>query len=184
MVTVGSPKYRKASVVWKGTFQEGMGTMSTESRVLSDTQYSFQTRFGEGIGTNPDELIAASLGSCFSMSLANELGLAGFDAERIETTATSTLEQLEAGWTITRMQLDVRAKVPNATDNDFIDATLAAKTNCPLARLLNTTISMNASLSPENAGLTDFKSESASNNGDSGAGGYYIQEPRGPTDDC
>ena len=120
--------------------------MSTESRVLSDTQYSFRTRFAKGIGTNPDELIAASLGGCFSMALANELGLAGFDAERIETTATATLEQLALGWTLTRMQLDVHAKVRNATQERFIDAALAAKTKCPVGRLLNTTISMKASL--------------------------------------
>src|SRR5438874_8056361 len=109
-------------------FQEGTGTMSTESQVLADTQYSFRTRFAKGIGTNPDELIAASLGGCFSMALANELGLAGFNAERIETTATATLEQLALGWTLTRMQLDVHAKVPHATHEHFIDAALAAKT--------------------------------------------------------
>ena len=80
------------------------------------------------------------------MALANELGLAGFDAERIETTATATLEQLALGWTLTRMQLDVHAKVPHATHDHFIDAALAAKTKCPVGRLLNTTISMNATL--------------------------------------
>ena len=137
---------RRASVVWKGNFQQGTGTMSTESHVLSDTQYSFRTRFAKGIGTNPDELIAASLGGCFSMALANELGLAGFNAERIETTATATLEQLAMGWTLTRMQLDVHAKVPHATHEHFIDAALAAKTKCPVGRLLKTTISMNATL--------------------------------------
>ncbi len=120
--------------------------MSTESRVLSDRQYSFRTRFLKGIGTNPDELIAASLRGCFSMALANELGLARFNAERIETTAIATIEQLALGWTLTRMQLDVRAKVPSATHDHFIDAALAAKTKCPVARLLNTTITMNASL--------------------------------------
>lgn len=120
--------------------------MSTESRVLSDTQYSSRTRFAKGIGTNPDELIAASLGGCFSMALANELGLCGFTAERIETTTTATLEHLAAGWTLTRMLLDVHAKVPNATYDHFIDAALTAKTKCPVARLLNATISMNASL--------------------------------------
>ncbi len=81
--------------------------MSTKSRVLVDTQYSFRTPFSKGIGTNPDELIAASLGGCFSMALANELGVSGFNAERIETTATATLEKLALGWTLTRMQLDV-----------------------------------------------------------------------------
>jgi osmotically inducible protein OsmC len=120
--------------------------MSTESGVLNDTQYSFRTRFEKGIGTNPDELIAASLGGCFSMALSNELGRSGLHPERIETTAIATLEELKTGWTLTRIQLDVRAKVPNATQNDFIDAALAAKTRCPVARLLKTNISMTATL--------------------------------------
>jgi osmotically inducible protein OsmC len=137
---------RTASVVWEGNLQEGAGTMSTESGVLSNTQYSFRTRFDEGIGTNPDELIAASLGGCFSMALSNELGLSGLFPERIDTTATATLEELAAGWTLTRIQLDVRAKVPHATQDHFIDAALAAKTKCPMARLLRTNISMNARL--------------------------------------
>src|ERR1700704_4632258 len=105
--------HREARVVWKGSLREGTGTITTESGVLSETQYSFCTRFAEGIGTNPDELIAASLGGCFSMALSNELGLSGLHAERIDTTATATLEELAAGWTLTRIQLDVRAKVPH-----------------------------------------------------------------------
>lgn len=137
---------RKASVIWEGNLQEGYGAISTESGVLFNTQYSFRTRFDEGIGTNPDELIAASLGGCFSMALSNELELAGYHSERIETTATATLEELAAGWTITRIQLDVRAKVPGAAQSHFIDAALAAKTKCPIARLLNANISMNARL--------------------------------------
>src|SRR5881296_2160512 len=127
---------RRASVVWKGNFQQGTGTMSTESHVLSDTQYSFRTRFAEGRGTNPDELIAASLGGCFSMALSNELGLCGFHPQRIETTATATLEDLAAGWTVTHIQLDVHANVPDASQADFMDAAIAAKTNCPISRLL------------------------------------------------
>ena len=120
--------------------------MSTESGVLFNTQYSFRTRFEEGIGTNPDELIAASLGGCFSMALSHELERAGLHSEHIKTTATATLEEFAAGWTLTRVQLDVRAKVPRATQADFIDAALAAKANCPMARLLDTNISMNAHL--------------------------------------
>ncbi len=137
---------RKASVVWKGTLREGTGTMTTESGVLSDTQYSFRTRFAEGIGTTPDELIAASLGGCFSMFLSNELGLSGFHPQHIETTATATLEDLAAGWTITHIQLDVHANVPDASQARFMEAALAAKTKCPVARLLKTNISMTASL--------------------------------------
>ena len=139
---------RIASAVWKGTLHEGDGKLTTESGVLSKTQYSYRTSFAEGIGTNPDELIAASLGGCFSMALSNELGLSGFHPERIETTATATLEDLAAGWTVAHMQLDVRANVPDASQARFIDAAIAAKTNCPMARLLKTNISMTATLDP------------------------------------
>jgi osmotically inducible protein OsmC len=139
---------RNASAVWKGNLRQGEGTLTTESGVLAKTQYSHGTSFVEGIGTNPDELIAASLGGCFSMALSNELGLCGFHPERIETTATATLEELAVGWTVTRIQLDVHANVPEASQARFMDAAIAAKTNCPMARLLNTTISMTASLDP------------------------------------
>ncbi len=139
---------RNASAVWKGTLHGGEGQLTTESGVLSETPYSYRKSFPEGIGTNPDELIAASLGGCFSMALSNELGLAGFHPENIETTATATLEDLAAGWTVTHMQLDVHANVPDASQAHFMDAALAAKTNCPMARLLKTNISMTASLDP------------------------------------
>ena len=141
--------HREASVVWEGSLREGTGTISTESGVLAGTQYSFCTRFAEGIGTNPDELIAAALGGCFAMALANELGLSGLHPERIETTATATMENLAAGWTLTRIQLEVHAKVPGASQALFMDAAVAAKTNCPIARLLKTNISMIASLDVE-----------------------------------
>ena len=137
---------RNASAIWKGKLHGGEGTLTTESGVLSKTQYSHATEFPEGIGTNPDELIAASLSGCFSMALSRELGLVGFHPERIETTATATLEDLAAGWTITRMQLDVHASVPDATQAGFMDAAMAARTNCPIARALNTNISMSATL--------------------------------------
>src|SRR5438477_10403329 len=139
---------RNAAALWKGTLHEGEGTLTTESGLLSGTQYSYQTRFAEGIGTNPDELIAASLGGCFSMALSNELGLSGYHPQRIETVATATLEDLAAGWTLTRIQLDVRANVPLVSQAHFMKAALAAKTKCPVARLLNTTINMSASLNP------------------------------------
>jgi len=137
---------RNASAVWKGNLHQGEGTLTTESGVLSETQYSHGTSFLEGIGTNPDELIAASLSGCFTMALSSELGRCGFHPERIETSATATLEDLAAGWTVTRMQLDVRANVPDASQARFIDAAIAAKTNCPIARLLKTNISMTATL--------------------------------------
>jgi osmotically inducible protein OsmC len=139
---------RNASAVWRGNLRGGDGTLTTESGVLSKTQFSHGTIFAEGIGTNPDELMAASLGGCFSMALSRELGLCGFHPERIETTATATLEDLAAGWTVTHMQLDVRASVPDASQARFVDAALAARSNCPMARLLNTNISMSATLDP------------------------------------
>jgi osmotically inducible protein OsmC len=137
---------RNASAVWTGNLHQGEGTLTTESGVLSETQYSHGTSFLEGIGTNPDELIAASLSGCFTMALSSELGRCGFHPESIETSATATLEDLAAGWTVTRMQLDVRANVPDASQARFIDAAIAAKTNCPIARLLKTNISMTATL--------------------------------------
>ena len=137
---------RNASATWKGNLHGGEGTLTTESGVLSKTQYSHSSKFTEGIGTNPDELIAASLSGCFSMALSRELGLEGFHPERIETTATATMEDLAAGWTMTRMQLDVHASVPDATQARFMDAAIAARTNCPIARVLNTNISMSAAL--------------------------------------
>ena len=139
---------RNASAVWKGNLRDGAGTLTTESGVLSETQYSHRKSFDEGIGTNPDELIAASLGGCFCMILSSELGLRGFHPERIETLATATLEDLATGWTVTHMQIDVRANVPDASQARFMEAAIAAKTKCPIARLLNTTISMTASLNP------------------------------------
>ena len=145
----GLPMNRNASALWKGTLHEGEGTLTTESGVLSKTQYSYQTRFAEGIGTNPDELIAASLSGCFSMALSNELCLCGFHPTSIETTATATLEDLTAGWTLTRIQLDVSAQVPDVSQARFMEAALAAKTNCPISRLLKTTISMTARLTHE-----------------------------------
>src|SRR4029434_4812812 len=137
---------RNASAVWKGNLHEGEGTLTTESGVLSETQYSYRNSFVDGIGTNPDELIAASLGGCFSMFLANELGLSGFHPQRIETTATATLDDLAAGWTLTHIQLDVHADVPDASQACFMEAARAQKTKRPVARLLKTNISMTASL--------------------------------------
>ena len=137
---------RNASAVWKGNLHQGAGTLTTESGVLSKTQYSHGTSFVEGIGTNPDELIAASLGGCFTMALSSELGHSGFHPERIATSATATLEDLAAGWTVTHVQLDVHATVPDASQAAFIDAAITAKTNCPIARLLKTNISMTATL--------------------------------------
>ncbi len=138
--------HRNASAVWEGSLRQGEGNITTESGVLSETPYSKTGLSAGGVGTNPDELIAASLCGCFSMALSNELALAGFPPLRILTIATATVEDAADGWTITHMQLDVHAKVPNVSEFRFMDAALAAKTNCPIARLLKTNISMTATL--------------------------------------
>src|SRR5258705_12204063 len=101
---------RKASALWNGNLKEGKGTISTDSGVLSDTQYSFATRFADGKGTNPEELIAAAHAGCFSMALSNELGKGGQTPESIGTTATLTLEQTTSGFTITAVHLSVTGK--------------------------------------------------------------------------
>lgn len=137
---------RKASAQWKGSLKEGKGTVSTDSGVLKSTQYSFSTRFENGAGTNPEELIAAAHAGCFSMALSGQLGNAGMTADSIDTTATLTMEKLEAGWTVTSIHLDVTAKIPSADAGKFKEAAEKAKAGCPISRLLNTKISMEAKL--------------------------------------
>jgi lipoyl-dependent peroxiredoxin len=137
---------RKASAVWKGGLKDGAGTISTQSGVLSDTQYSFSTRFEEGIGTNPEELIAAAHAGCFSMALSGQLGQAGMTAENISTSATVTLEKTDAGFTITAVHLDVTARIPGADRQAFETAANNAKAGCPVSRLLKAEITMDARL--------------------------------------
>ena len=137
---------RKASAVWKGGLKDGKGTISTDSGVLSNAQYSFSTRFEEGKGTNPEELIAAAHAGCFSMALTGQLSTAGFTAESIETTAAVTLEKTEAGFTITTVDLNVTAKVPGADQKAFDTAANNAKAGCPISRLLKANITMTAKL--------------------------------------
>ncbi len=137
---------RKASAVWEGGLRDGKGTISTASGVLSDTQYSFSTRFEDGIGTNPEELIAAAHAGCFSMALSGQLGNAGLAAESIRTRATVTMEKTDAGFTITAVHLDVTAAVPGASTEAFAKAAGNAKAGCPVSRVLNATITMDAKL--------------------------------------
>ncbi len=137
---------RKASAVWNGSLQEGNGRLSTDSGVLHDTPYSFKTRFGDTPGTNPEELIAAAHAGCFTMALSAQLGNAGLTAESLQTSATVSMEKLDAGWTVTAVHLDVHAKVPGATPGAFETAAKAAKAGCPISRLLNATITLNAAL--------------------------------------
>ena len=137
---------RKASAAWRGGLKDGKGTISTESGVLNQTQYSFGTRFENGPGTNPEELIAAAHAGCFTMALSAQLGNAGLTPESLETTAAVTMEKLEAGWTVTAVHLDLVARVPGADQAAFQKATDAAKTGCPISRLLNATITLDAKL--------------------------------------
>lgn len=137
---------RKASAVWQGGIRDGRGTISTESGVLAQTQYSFSTRFENGAGTNPEELIAAAHAGCFSMALSAQLGNAGMAAERIATTASVTLDKVEGGFAITAVHLDVSAKIPGADRQKFETAANNAKSGCPVSKVLNAKITMTATL--------------------------------------
>ena len=137
---------RKASAEWNGTIKEGKGTITSESGVLDAVQYSFSTRFEDGIGTNPEELIGAAHAGCFSMALSGQLTNAGFDPEYIKTTAAVRLEKLDSGFAITKIHLEVNAKVPEATDDDFQTAAGNAKAGCPVSKLFNAEITMDARL--------------------------------------
>lgn len=137
---------RKGSAVWTGGLKDGKGTVSTASGVLSNTQYSFATRFENGAGTNPEELIAAAHAGCFSMALSAQLGNANLRAERIATTATVTLEKLESGFAVTKVHLQVSARVPGADRQAFETAANNAKSGCPISKLLKAEITMDAKL--------------------------------------
>ena len=137
---------RKGSAVWEGDLKGGKGTVSTDSGALAQTPYSFSTRFENGKGTNPEELIAAAHAGCFTMALSAQLGNAGLTPEKLSTTATVTFDKLEAGWTVTNILLSVKGKVPKADLAAWDKATQAAKSGCPISRLLNTTITMDAKL--------------------------------------
>jgi lipoyl-dependent peroxiredoxin len=137
---------RKGSAHWSGGLKDGKGSVSTASGVLNQTQYSFSTRFEDAIGTNPEELLAAAHAGCFSMALSAQLGNAGMTAESIDTTATITLDKTDAGFSITASHLDVAVKIPGADQAKFDAAAKAAETGCPVSRVLNAKITMNAKL--------------------------------------
>lgn len=137
---------RTGSAHWTGGLKDGKGTVSTQSGVLSQTQYSFSTRFENGIGTNPEELIAAAHAGCFSMALSAQLGAAGMTADSIDTTATVTLDKVGEGFGITAVHLEVKANIPGADKAKFDEATQNAKKGCPVSKVLNTNITMNAQL--------------------------------------
>jgi osmotically inducible protein OsmC len=137
---------RNAKARWQGDLQKGKGTISTDSGVLSNTQYSFSTRFEDGKGTNPEELIAAAHAGCYSMALSMILGKAGFTPEKIDTSATVSLEKVDGSFAITAVHLVVSASVPGADAGAFADAATAAKEGCPVSKLLKAKITLDASL--------------------------------------
>ena len=133
---------RNATAVWNGSGKEGNGNLTTQSTTLNQTQYSFNSRFEEGVGTNPEELVAAAHAGCFSMKLSFVLGAAGFTPDVIETKCDITLED----GAITNSHLTVSAKIPGITKEQFDAAVVDAKTNCPISKLLNTNITHEAVL--------------------------------------
>jgi osmotically inducible protein OsmC len=137
---------RNASAVWQGNLKQGKGSISTASGVLSGTQYSFSTRFENGVGTNPEELLAAAHAGCFAMAFSAQLGEAGLTAERVDVTATISLEKTENGFGITESHLDLKAKIPGADQAAFDKAAGNAKAGCPVSKLFNTKITLTAAL--------------------------------------
>jgi lipoyl-dependent peroxiredoxin len=137
---------RKASAVWTGNLKDGKGTVTTESGVLAQTPYSFRSRFETATGTNPEELIAAGHAGCFTMALSAQLTGAGLTPDTISTSAALTLEMVEKSWTVTKIHLEVTARVPGATNETFQKLAADAKANCPISRLLKAEITMKAAL--------------------------------------
>jgi osmotically inducible protein OsmC len=139
---------RSASAQWQGDLKSGSGNISIDSGTLSQTPYSFHSRFEQGKGTNPEELLAAAHAGCFTMALSNQLAKAGFPAEKLETSCTISLEQKDGGFAITESHLALKAKVPGITPEAFAQATEGAKSGCPVSKLFNTTITLDAQLLP------------------------------------
>jgi len=139
---------RTATAVWNGALKDGKGAISTQSGVLTDAPYSLVTRFENQKGTNPEELIAAAHAGCFTMALSAQLGTINFTPQSLRTTAAVTLEKLEAGWTISKIHLDVAAKIPGISASAFESAAASAKANCPVSRLFKAEITMEARLEP------------------------------------
>lgn len=137
---------RQATAVWKGGLKDGKGNLTTNSGILSDTPYSFNDRFASGPNTNPEELIAAAHAGCFSMALSGQLESFGLEPDYIKTTAEVSLEKSNGGFSIPTVHLKVKAKIPNANQAQFEKAAENAKTGCPVSKLLNATITMEAEL--------------------------------------
>ena len=137
---------RTASAIWSGGLKDGKGSISTQSGILDNTQYGFNTRFENGPGTNPEELIAAAHAGCFTMALSAQLGEAGMTAENLRTTATVTLEKSDGGFAIPAIHLDLVAKIPGADKAAFEQAADKAKAGCPVSKLFKAEITMDAKL--------------------------------------
>jgi osmotically inducible protein OsmC len=137
---------KKASAHWEGDLKTGIGSISTETGVLREAPYGFKARFEGGKGTNPEELIGAAHAGCFSMALSMILGGENLTAESIDTTADVTLDQVDGGFAITAVHLTLKAKVPGATQEQFDKLTAAAKEGCPVSKVLNAKITLDATL--------------------------------------
>jgi osmotically inducible protein OsmC len=137
---------RKASAVWQGDLKSGKGSISTDSGTLKDTQYSFSTRFENGVGTNPEELLAAAHAGCFTMALSAQLAGAGMVATKLETSCAISLEKVGDGFSITKSHLDVVAHIPNADKAKFDAAVKGAETGCPVSRLYKAEITVTSQL--------------------------------------
>ncbi|MEJ0016265.1 MAG: OsmC family protein [Acetobacteraceae bacterium] len=137
---------RHATAIWQGSGKEGKGSLTTQSATLKETPYSFTARFGDGKGTNPEELIAAAHAGCFNMATAFQLSGAGHPPESLNTEATLTMEQDGAGWKISAVHLTMRARVPGMDDATFQELAAGAKANCPVSKVLNAAITLDAKL--------------------------------------
>jgi osmotically inducible protein OsmC len=137
---------RNASASWHGGLKDGKGTLTTETGALKQVQLSFASRFESGTGTNPEELLAAAHAGCFTMALSGQLEAAGMKADKLDTTATVTIEKVPEGFSITESHLDLVARIPNADKAKFDAAVKAAETGCPVSKLLKAKITVNARL--------------------------------------
>ena len=137
---------RTGSAVWTGNLKEGKGSVSTAGGALRETPYGFSSRFENGAGTNPEELIAAAHAGCFTMATSAALGRAGFTPDRLATEATVTLEQVQGNWTITTIHLKMDARVPGISKEKFAEIAGDAKANCPVSRVLKADITLDANL--------------------------------------
>ena len=137
---------RKGSAVWSGGLKDGKGTVSTQSGVLTQARYGFNTRFEDGAGTNPEELLAAAHAGCFTMALSAQLGEAGMTAQKLETTATVSLDKVDGGFAIPAVHLELVATIPGANEQAFQEAARKAKEGCPVSKLFNANITLDAKL--------------------------------------